>query len=96
MPVGNHAIAHVWEDKLAPKVHTLLKSMEVKWTSIDILPIGYDDGQYPGPYPVVVWIGVVPASLSGADGVVVAHLCRQILEEYHITDVDVEIRESAI
>jgi hypothetical protein len=91
--VGNHAIKDVWEGGLALKVHTLLESMEVKWTSIDIVRIGYDGEP---SAPVILWIGVIPASLSGGDGIIVAHRCREILEEYRITDVDVEIRESVV
>jgi hypothetical protein len=78
---------------LALKVHTLLESMEVKWTSIDIVRIGYDGEP---SAPVILWIGVIPVSLSGGDGIIVAHRCREILEEYRITDVDVEIRESVV
>ncbi|KAI0255840.1 hypothetical protein BJV78DRAFT_1273361 [Lactifluus subvellereus] len=46
--------------------------------------------------PVNLWIGVIPASLSGDDGIVVASRCRELLEEYNIADVDVEIRESVV
>ena len=91
--VGNHAIQDVWEGDLALKVHTLLKSMKIKWTSIDIVRIGYDGES---SAPVILWIGVIPASLSGGDGTIVAHMCREILEEFGITDVDVEIRESVV
>ncbi|KAF8325423.1 uncharacterized protein EI90DRAFT_3019067 [Cantharellus anzutake] len=45
---------------------------------------------------LTIWIGVVPASLSGNDGVVVVSKCRELLEEYNIADVDVEIRESVV
>ncbi|KAG9079472.1 hypothetical protein FRC06_007706, partial [Ceratobasidium sp. 370] len=40
-PVGNHALREVWGNKLAPKIQDLLDSMKVKWTSLDILRIGY-------------------------------------------------------
>ena len=52
--------------------------MEVEWTSIDALRMGiaevWDD-------PVIVWIGVIHVSLSGADGVVEASKCRKLLVE---------------
>jgi hypothetical protein len=67
--------------------------MDVKWTSIDIVRIGYDGEP---SAPVILWIGVTPASLSSGDGIFAAHKCREILEEYGITDVDVEIRESVV
>jgi hypothetical protein len=92
-PVGNHEIVDVWDDGLAAKVLALLTSKKVKWTSVDIVRIGYPEKSRP---PVIVWIGVMPASLSGDDGVVVARECRELLEEHDITDVDVEIRESIV
>ena len=92
-PVGNHAIKEVWEDNLAYKLHALLDSIEVKWTRTDVVRIG-DTGECSAP--VILWIGVMPASLSADDGVVVACKCRELLEKKDITDVDVEIRESVV
>jgi hypothetical protein len=93
LPVGVHAIEEVWEDGLASKVQDLLDSMKVNCTSIDIVRI--KNVEDPSG-PVTLWIGVLPASLSGADGVVVVHKCRDLLVEYAITDVNVEIRESVV
>ena len=39
-PVGNHALKEVWEDNLALKIHALLDSMKVDWTSTDVVRIG--------------------------------------------------------
>ncbi|TFY70698.1 hypothetical protein EVG20_g2313 [Dentipellis fragilis] len=95
-PVGDHAVKEVWEDNLALKLHALLDSMEVKWTSTDVVRIGNAEEPYKSA-PVILWIGVTPASLSGADGVVVASKCKELLVvEYSITDVDVEIRQSIV
>ncbi|KAK7447048.1 hypothetical protein VKT23_014258 [Stygiomarasmius scandens] len=91
--VGNHALNEVWEDNLALKLHALLDSMKVKWTSTDVVRIGVAKE---ADAHVVLWIGVVPASLSGDDGVAVAYECRELLREYSIADVDVEIRESVV
>lgn len=91
--VGIHALSEVWEDDLAPKLHTLLDSMRVKWTSTDVVRIGYS-GE--ASAPVILWIGVMPSSLSGHDGVVVAFKCRELLVKYDIADVDIEIRESVV
>ncbi|KAF8816767.1 hypothetical protein BYT27DRAFT_7206932 [Phlegmacium glaucopus] len=93
-PVFNHALTKVWEGNLAPKVLDLLDSMKVQWTSIDIARIGNPELQK--PFPVILWIGVRPASLSGYKGLDVASQCKKLLIEHHITDVDVEIRESII
>lgn len=91
-PVGRHALSVVWEDSLALRLHTLLDLMEVKWTSTDIVRIGIPDNVF----PVILWIGVMPKSLSGDVGSVVASQCRDLLLEYGIADVDVEIRESVV
>ncbi|CAA7263668.1 unnamed protein product [Cyclocybe aegerita] len=91
--VGNHLIQDVWEDNLALKVMDLLDSMKVKWTSLDVVRIGIVEEDFA---PVILWIGVIPTSLSGEDGVVAAYKCHELLVESNITDVDVEIRESVV
>ncbi|TFY78233.1 hypothetical protein EWM64_g5776 [Hericium alpestre] len=92
-PVGNHAIEEVWEDKLAFELHALLESMKVKWTSTDVVRMGIAKES---SAPVILWVGVKPASLSGDRGVNVAFSCRHLLERYNVVDVDVEIRESVV
>jgi hypothetical protein len=89
--VGNLALMEVWEGNLDLKVFALLDGMKVKWTSIDVVRIG-NAGE--SSAPVILWIGAMPASLSGDDGVVMASSCRELLVEHDIADVDVEIRES--
>ncbi|KAF8267031.1 hypothetical protein EI94DRAFT_1731571 [Lactarius quietus] len=91
--IGNHPLHEAWEGGLVRKVIALLDSMEVKFTSIDVIRMGIHD-EYGAP--AVVWIGVKPSSLSGEDGVIVASRCRNLLVESDITDVDVEIRESEV
>ncbi|KAF9483416.1 hypothetical protein BDN70DRAFT_827708 [Pholiota conissans] len=92
---GDHPIARIWEDNLAFKIHAILDETKVQWTSTDVVRIGYIDN-FSDPAPLVLWIGVIPSSLSGVDGVVVAFKCRNLLEENGITDVNVEIRESVV
>ena len=65
--------------------------MKVKLTSTDIIRIGIAGECFA---PVILWIGVRPRSLSGNDGAVVASKCKELLLEYNLVDVDVEIRES--
>lgn len=91
--VGDHPLKYIWEDDLALKVHKLLDAFRVKWTSTDVVRIGKTGSSFA---PVILWIGVVPTSLSSRDGAVVASKCHDILIEYDITDVDVEIRESVV
>lgn len=94
-PANHPALRAVWEDDLAGKVIDLLDSRKVKWTSADIVRIGCEALDV-RPHPVVLWLGVVPQSLSFDDGDVVAHECKRLLEERGISDVDVEIRESVV
>ncbi|TFY78236.1 hypothetical protein EWM64_g5778 [Hericium alpestre] len=97
-PVGNHAIEEVWEDKLAIELHALLDSMKVKWTSTDVVRIGIAEES---SAPVILWVGVKPASLSGERGVNVASNSRHLLERYnlllsqagHSPDLNVNFRE---
>ena len=94
-PAGGHPIAEAMEGDLPPKLFAILRSMEAKWTSIDVVRIGIVEKD-PTPFPVILWIGVSPGSLSRSDGVIVAFKCREALVECGITDVDVEIRESEV
>ncbi|EKM61448.1 uncharacterized protein PHACADRAFT_24643 [Phanerochaete carnosa HHB-10118-sp] len=91
--VGNHTLQKVWEESLAPKLHAVLDSTKVDWTCTDVVRVGYTGES---SAPVILWIGVVPASLSGDDGVVVAFKCLEVIREYDIADIEVEIRESVV
>ena len=89
--VGDHIITEMWEDVLASKLHILLDAMGVKWTSTDVVRVGSREESSP---PVILWIGVMPSSLSSQDGITTAFKCRELLNEPGISDIDVEIRES--
>lgn len=87
-PVFGHKINGVWKD-LGPKVCQLLDSKEVLWTSIDVVRFKDDTGPIG---PVVLWIGVVPETLSTEDARTSANNCLDLLKEFGIADVDVEFR----
>jgi hypothetical protein len=94
---SRHPIREVWdsaEDPLSRKMIDLLNSMKVQWTSIDMVRIGYSEDM--SFAPVVLWIGVMPASLNGYDGNEVVSKCLELLKEKDITDIEVEIRESIV
>lgn len=91
--IGRHAIKAVWEDVLSHMIIEHLDLARVAWTSIDVVRIGYADDSI---HPVILWIGVKPGSLSFKEGNRVAATCQNILVEFSITDVDVEIRESLV
>jgi hypothetical protein len=89
-PVFNHKIITVWNVS-ADKVLEYLDSLKVKWTSIDGVRFAKFEE---APGPVVLWIGVIPESLSGKDAHTAAFGCLDILKEFDITGVGVEFRES--
>lgn len=89
-PVFHHKINIVWEE-LGPKVCQLLDKDELVWTSIDVVrfkvekePVG----------PVVLWIGVIPETLSAKDARTSAAGCLELLQQFDIADVEVEFRNS--
>ncbi|EUC54593.1 hypothetical protein RSOL_057900, partial [Rhizoctonia solani AG-3 Rhs1AP] len=96
-PVRHKALSEAWEGGLPKEVIALLRSMDVKYTSVSAVrfkPVA-DDTIY-APVRVVVWIGVRPKSLCGDDGVVVVSKCKELLEKHNITDVEVEICELTV
>lgn len=92
---GQHQLLDLWEDNLALNVHEILDQNEVNWSSTDIVRIAHV-GELSGN--LILWIGVRPhpTSLSYDVGIDVALRCKRLLLDYHITDVDVELRESDI
>ena len=94
-PVFNHPIAAAW-DELGPQVRDYLDSIKIKWTSIDVVRFA-DVEEDPGP--PVLWIGVMPASLSREDAEVAAVGCEGLLAKFALTGelgvgVEVAFRES--
>ena len=91
-PIGLHPLREIWEATVGPDMVLYLDSKGVEWTSLDPVRMGYASESSP---PVIVWIGVVPGSLTAEKGVEVATQCRNILSAYNI-DIHVEIRELVV
>ena len=91
-PVFGHKLNTVWKD-LGPKVCDILDSVEILWTSIDVVRFARVGEEEPVG-PVVLWIGVAPETLFREDAHTAAHGCLGLLKEFGITDVEVEYRES--
>jgi hypothetical protein len=68
--VGRHPIVLLWDTILCPQVVNHLDSAGIRWTSVDVVRIGYMDE--PTFQPVIVWVGVEPGSLSFEAGTKVA------------------------
>ncbi|KAJ3483736.1 hypothetical protein NLI96_g6109 [Meripilus lineatus] len=111
-PMQKHALHDVWETNLAFKIHDVLDSHDVQWTSTDIACFGWkDDGFWRGrnknPSFLVLWIGVMEPDrfdemnsdwkAEYVRGIAqVIPECLKLLQQHGIDDVDVEIRHSAI
>lgn len=92
-PIGLHPLRDIWEATVGPAIVDYLGSKEVEWTSLDPVRMGFSGVSSP---PVIVWMGVVPGSLSAEEGIEVAVYCKGILSAHNINDVHVEIRESEV
>ncbi|KAG7444551.1 uncharacterized protein BT62DRAFT_900096, partial [Guyanagaster necrorhizus] len=90
-PVGLHPLREIWETKVRPAMIDYLDSKGVKMTGLDSVRMGYPGESSP---PIIIWIGVVPGSLSAEDGFEVVDNCKSILYDHNIEDVHVEIYES--
>ncbi|KAH9933544.1 hypothetical protein B0H21DRAFT_825804 [Amylocystis lapponica] len=92
--VFDHKLNNVWED-LGPQVRDLLNVQRISWTSIDVARF-ITDGEFDTAIvgPVVLWIGVRPDSLEGAQAVSSGSGILALLKSFGIEDVEVEYRES--
>jgi hypothetical protein len=92
-PEADPKFKELWEDDLAFKVHAILGENKVKWTSTDVIRIGYVEESSGN---VILWIRVKPDSLSYEQGIDVTLQCKRLLLDYGINDVDVEIHQSEV
>ena len=93
-PLGfGHPLGRVWESTVGPEIIRYLHSVDVKFSSLDVLRIGYAGDTSPPP---IVWIGVLPGTLTAEIGVDVAVQCKNILSANGIDDVHIELRESEV
>ncbi|KAG9082332.1 hypothetical protein FRC06_005116, partial [Ceratobasidium sp. 370] len=97
---GEHKIFEAWEDSLALKVHAILDQNDVDWSSTEIVRISYVDEP---PGDIILWIGIWhPNSRHGSTplsykvAINVALKCKNLLEQYGIMDINVELHESDI
>ncbi|KAI0304089.1 hypothetical protein BC826DRAFT_903028 [Russula brevipes] len=92
-PLGFHPLQDIWEATVGPAMVGYLNTNGVKWTSLDPVRMGHTGDPCP---PAIVWVGVLPGSLTAEIGVKVAIDCKGILDANGIHDVHIEIRESEI
>ncbi|KAJ6260579.1 hypothetical protein Dda_4805 [Drechslerella dactyloides] len=96
-PVHGHAINKIW-DEIGPKIWQALDDHEVRWTSLDLVKFKITGNNCDTPInkisPVIIWVGVAPATLSADKARSASETCLQLLEMAGITDVEMEYRES--
>ena len=88
-----HPLGKLWERTIGPEMVAYLDAMEVKCSSLDPVRIGFIGDSSP---PAIIWIGVLPGTLTAEAGVKVAVHCKGILAANGIDDVHVELRESEV
>ena len=92
-PLGFHPLREIWEATVGPAMVDYLDGKGVKFTSLDPVRMGQTGDSSPS---AIVWIGVLPGSLTAEIGIEVAIHCKSILSAHHIEDVHIEIRESEV
>jgi hypothetical protein len=91
--VGKHPIRDAWDAKFQEEIIEALGA--TRWTSIDILRIGYAGLSGRGaPRPVVLWIGVRTGSLTWDEGMTIVEACVSPLRQRHSIDGLTEINRS--
>lgn len=85
-----HPSARVWEDNLGLKICNCLDLHRVDYATVSLGRFAYEEEALG---PVVLWIEVMPKSLSGHDAYTAAAGCLKVLESYELTDVEVELSE---
>jgi hypothetical protein len=93
-PIGDHKdLKEAWQNGFPKQLFDLLGDLKIEWTSVDIIRIARAGDAHA---PAILWLGVMPGSLSGEEGVELAVKCKELLLERGISDVDCEIRETKV
>lgn len=106
--VFDHLITKVWNHDLAWKVVSVLDDHKIRFTTIDIVRFknvevdeAFEDEDEETVEakklvlsPVTIWIGVFPESTTPTGAHYAAQSVLALLQQYQITDVDVDFRES--
>lgn len=91
--VHGHPMQAVWHD-LGKRVYTLLDDMKVRWTSID--PVAFAEAGKKTFSPLLIWIGVEPASLAYEPANTAAEAVSSLLTQAGFRDFEIGFRESVV
>ncbi|KAF9007706.1 hypothetical protein BDZ89DRAFT_997164 [Hymenopellis radicata] len=105
--VFTHPITRVWNHELGWKVVEVMDAHTVRFTTIDVVRFEMVENQdvegsldeasrkaLQAVGRVTIWIGVFPESTSPTAAHDAAQDVLALLKDYHITDVDIDFRES--
>ncbi|KAI0654558.1 hypothetical protein C8Q70DRAFT_516355 [Cubamyces menziesii] len=93
-PVYDHPIADQWH-VIGTSIYESLDSQTVMWTSID--PVAFaEEGEVKPFCPLLMWIGVYPASLSYDAAIAAAEAIKKILTQAGFPEIEVAFRESVV
>ncbi|KAF8994472.1 hypothetical protein BDQ17DRAFT_1366847 [Cyathus striatus] len=95
LPVFNDKFATVWED-MGTHIYKYLDSVAVRWTTIDVVHFvePSTNVRMNGREVDVLWIGVIPGSLSRELAKEAARVCKNILISFDIDGFEIQFRES--
>ncbi|KAJ3479855.1 hypothetical protein NLI96_g8766 [Meripilus lineatus] len=92
-PVYDHPIRATWR-AICERIYTLLDDKKVLWTSID--PLAFAEAGKEIFSPLLLWIGVQPASLFYEDANTVAEAITFFLDEAGFEGIEIGFRESVV
>ncbi|VDB85517.1 unnamed protein product [Peniophora sp. CBMAI 1063] len=92
-PVYDHPLQSSWR-AVGERIYTLLDDRKVRWTSID--PLAFAEVGKETFSPLLLWIGVEPASLAYEDANAAAEVITFFLSEAGFVGVEVGFRESVV
>ncbi|KAF5714447.1 hypothetical protein FMUND_7409 [Fusarium mundagurra] len=100
-PSDNHAINGPWTDQQIPLHQRFIEALGgIKWFLIDRWRIGYGESyeamsrQHRSQRPFTICVSVRPGSTTVEQGQAAVLRCKQVLDEFGFTDVEVRIGAS--
>ncbi|KAJ3825589.1 hypothetical protein F5880DRAFT_1610980 [Lentinula raphanica] len=92
-PVYDHPMQDNWPE-IGERLYTLLDDNEIRWTSID--PLAFAEAGEEPFCPLLLWIGVEPASLGSEDAQTVAEAATFLLASFGFQGIEIGFRESVV
>jgi uncharacterized protein YozE (UPF0346 family) len=95
IPSRDHPLHAIWSSDIAPKIRDILDKLTTGQICLDVVRI-CDQEEEIETAVMVIWIGVLPDSLSEEEGIEVVEECKGVLDERGLEDVNIGIRETHV